>query len=115
MDDEHSHEHPEQDESSRADSSRADDEAAQAPLRAPDLARWCATLLATSAWQAMGLIPDPATHRVERSLDDARLAIDAAAALLQVLRPRLSEPEQREFDTLLTNLRLNFVEQQAKG
>ena len=89
--------------------------AAQVPLRAPDLVRWCVTLLATSAWQAMGLIADPATHRVERNLDDARLAIYAVAALLEHLRPRLPDAEQREFDTLLTNLRLNFVEQQAKG
>jgi len=91
------------------------EETAQVPLRAPDLVRWCVTLLATSAWQAMGLIADPATHRVERNLDDARLAIDAAAALLDHLRPRLPDAEQREFETLLTNLRLNFVEQQAKG
>jgi hypothetical protein len=89
--------------------------AEQVPLRAPDLVRWCVTLLATSAWQAMGLIPDPSTHRVERNLDDARLAIDAAAALIEHLRPRLPDAEQREFETLLTNLRLNFVEQQTKG
>jgi hypothetical protein len=89
--------------------------AEQVPLRAPDLVRWCVTLLATSAWQAMGLIPDPSTHRVERNLDDARLAIDAAAALIEHLRPRLPDTEQREFETLLTNLRLNFVEQQTKG
>jgi len=88
---------------------------AQVPLRAPDLVRWCISLLAASAWQAMGLIADPSTHRVERSLDDARLAIDAVAALVEQLRPRLSDAEGREFDTLLTNLRLNFVEQQAKG
>ncbi len=93
----------------------AGEPAAQVPLRAPDLVRWCVTLLATSAWQAMGLIPDPVTHKMERNLDDARLAIDAAAALLQTLRPRLPEREQREFDTLLTDLRLNFVEQQARG
>jgi len=108
--------HPPADEHPRRDDAAAgEDQAAQVPLRAPDLARWCITLLATSAWQAMGLIPDPATHRVERNLDDARLAIDAAAALLQTLRPRLPDAEQREFDTLLTNLRLNFVEQQTKG
>jgi len=89
--------------------------AAQVPLRAPDLVRWCVTLLATSAWQALGLIADPSTQRIERNLDDARLAIDAAAALLDHLRPRLPDAEQREFDTLLTNLRLNFVEQQGKG
>jgi hypothetical protein len=52
---------------------------------------------------------------VERNLDDARLAIDAVAALLEHLRSRLPDTEQREFETLLTNLRLNFVEQQAKG
>lgn len=91
------------------------DTAEQVPLRAPELVRWCVTLLATSAWQALGLIPDPATHRVERHLDDARLAIDAAASLIEHLRPGLPDTEQREFDTLLTNLRLNFVEQQTKG
>ncbi|HEY6103945.1 MAG TPA: DUF1844 domain-containing protein [bacterium] len=91
------------------------DSTEQVPLRAPELVRWCVTLLATSAWQALGLIPDPATHRVERHLDDARLAIDAAASLIEHLRPGLPEAEQREFETLLTNLRLNFVEQQTKG
>lgn len=89
--------------------------AASIPLRAPDLVRWCVSLLATSAWQAMGLIADPSTQRVERNLDDARLAIDATAALLEHLRPRLGDAERRELDTLLTNLRLNFVEQQTKG
>jgi hypothetical protein len=92
-----------------------DEAAAQVPLRSPDLVRWCVTLLATSAWQAMGLIADPSTQRVERNLDDARLAIDAAAALVEQLRPRLPDGERRELETLLTNLRLNFVEQQAKG
>ncbi len=91
------------------------EETAQVPLRAPDLVRWCVSLLATSAWQAMGLIPDPSTQRVERNLDDARLAIDAISALLETLRSRLPDVERREIETLLTNLRLNFVEQQAKG
>lgn len=110
MEDTHSDTHPED-----GKASGPEEASAQVPLRAPDLLRWCVTLLATSAWQAMGLIPDPSTHRVERSLDDARLAIDATAALVQQLHPRLTEAERREFDTLLTNLRLNFVEQQAKG
>lgn len=85
------------------------------PLHAPDLLRWCVSLLATSAWRALGLIPDPATNKVERNLDDARLAIDATAALLEHLRPRLQDAERREFDTLLANLRLNFVEQKTKA
>ena len=90
------------------------EEAERVPLRAPDLLRWCVSLLATSAWQAMGLIPDPATNKVEIDLDDARLAIDATAGLLEHLRPRLTEAERREFENLLANLRLNYVEQKAK-
>lgn len=88
--------------------------AERVPLHAPDLLRWCVSLLATSAWQALGLIPDPATNKVERNLDDARLAIDATASLVEHLRPRLQDAERREFDNLLANLRLNFVEQRAK-
>jgi len=91
------------------------EETERVPLHAPDLLRWCVSLLATSAWQAMGLIPDPATNRVESDLDDARLAIDAAAGLLEHLRPRLTEAERREFENLLANLRLNYVEQKAKN
>ena len=91
------------------------EDAERVPLHAPDLLRWCVSLLATSAWQAMGLIPDPATNAVERHLDDARLAIDATASLIELLRPRASEAERRELENLLANLRLNFVEQSAKG
>jgi len=90
------------------------DAAERVPLHAPDLVRWCVSLLATSAWQGLGLIPDPATRKVERNLEDARLAIDAAAALIEHLRPRAGDAERRELDNLLATLRLNFVEQAGK-
>lgn len=93
----------------------AEEQPERVPLHAPDLLRWCVSLLATSAWQAMGLIPDPATNKVEGNLDDARLAIDATASLIEHLRPRLGDPEQRELDNLLANLRINFVEQQTRN
>jgi len=73
------------------------------------------SLLAARAWQAMGLVPDPATKQVERKLDDAQIAIDAAAALADVIRPRVGERERREVEALITNLRLNFVEQKSKA
>ena len=75
----------------------------------------CISLLASKAWEAMGLVPDPATKRIERVLSDAQLAIDAAAALADLVRATLGDAERRELDTLLMNLRLNFVEQRAKG
>jgi hypothetical protein len=91
------------------------EEADRVPLQAADLLRWCVSLLATSAWQAMGLIPDQATHKTERKLDDARLAIDATGALIELLRPRVDAAERHELETLLANLRLNFVAQTNKA
>ena len=75
----------------------------------------CISLLASKAWEAMGLVSDPATKRIERHLEDAQLAIDAAAALADLIRARLGDAERRDLDTLLMNLRLNFVEQRGKG
>ncbi len=75
----------------------------------------CISLLAGKAWEAMGLVPDSTTRTIERKLDDAQLAIDAAAALADLVRPRLSEAERREVEVLVTNLRLNFVEQKGKA
>jgi hypothetical protein len=90
--------------------------AASQPLpEATALVTTCLSLLAAKAWEALGLVPDPATKKIERNLDDAKLAIDAAAALADVIRPRVSEGERREIETLVTNLRLNFVEQKSKA
>jgi len=80
-----------------------------------ELLRWIIGVLGGSAWQNLGLVPNSATKKVTRNLDDARLAIDAAASLIEHLKPRVDETERRELDTLLANLRLNFVEQQAKS
>ncbi len=74
----------------------------------------CISLLAGKAWESMGLVPDATTKKIERKLEDAQLAIDAAAALADLVRPRLSEPERREVEVLVSNLRLNFVEQKTK-
>ncbi|HEV8340498.1 MAG TPA: DUF1844 domain-containing protein [bacterium] len=85
------------------------------PVDAGTLVMTCISLLASKAWEAMGLVPDPATRRIERRMEDAQLAIDAAAALLDLIRGKLGETERRELDTLLMNLRLNFVEQRSKA
>ena len=100
--------------SSQGADAAASETASQPLPDAPALVTTCLSLLAAKAWEAMGLVPNPATHRVERKLDDAQLAIDAAAALAEVVRPRVSESERREIETLVTNLRLNFVEQKRK-
>ena len=75
----------------------------------------CLNVLAAKAWEALGLVPSPATKQVERNLDDAQLAIDAAAALANVVRPRVEDAERREIENLIATLRLNFVEQKNKA
>jgi len=74
----------------------------------------CLNVLAAKAWEALGLVPSPATKQVERNLDDAQLAIDAAAALAEVVRPRVPDADRREIENLIATLRLNFVEQKSK-
>ncbi len=70
-------------------------------------------LLVEKAWAGMGLVPDPATGKLEKNLEDARIAIDAYAAILEVVRAKLDNAPRREMETLLTTLRLNFVEKSS--
>jgi hypothetical protein len=81
----------------------------------PSLVLTCISLFASKAWETMGLVPDPETRQIERKLDDAQLAIDAASALSELMRSRVSAEERRELETLLANLRINFVEQKQKA
>lgn len=67
--------------------------------------------LHTCAWVAMGLLPDPATGRVARNLEEARRAIDALADLGKHLEATASPQEKRELQVMLTDLRVNFVRQ----
>ncbi len=70
--------------------------------------------LAALAWQKMGLQADPFTNRIEKDIAQAQLAIDCAAMLLEKLLPHLEKPQAREYQSLLTDLRLNFVRQSGE-
>ena len=65
--------------------------------------------LACIAWQMMGLQPDPFTNQLRKDLLQAKVAIDAAAALVDLLKPHVHGQEARDHQALLTDLRLNFV------
>ncbi len=77
--------------------------------------RFCIAQLAAVAWQKMGLQADPLTNEVHKDLDQARLAIDCAAALMDKLQPHLEGQEARDYQSLLTDLRLNFLNQSQEG
>lgn len=94
------------------------EEEADAPKAVPLLALdsqalvgWFSGVLASRAWVDMGLLADPATGKVQKKLDSARLAIDAFEALSKILKPTANPDDARKMDALLTDLRLNFVRQ----
>ena len=82
-------------------------------LATRDLLAWFLGLLAAKAWEGMGLVPNPGTNKIQKDLQDARIAIDAYAAIFEAVRAQVDDQPRREMETLLTTLRLNFVEKSA--
>jgi hypothetical protein len=66
--------------------------------------------LASVAWVKLGLQPDPFTGEMAKDIDQARVAVDAVAALVPVIEGSLDEDDRRELHNLLRNLRINFME-----
>ena len=75
-----------------------------------DLLMSVLNLLAAKAWEGMGLVPNAATNQIQKDIGEARLAIDAYAAILDMVRPHVEDPPRRDLETLLMTLRINFVE-----
>lgn len=71
--------------------------------------RICVAQLSGIAWQMMGLQPDPFTNTMRKDIAQARVAIDATAALIEQLKPHLQGQEAKDYQNLLTDLQLNFV------
>ena len=83
-----------------------------------DMGLYCAGLFANEALQRMGLIADQITGKAVADLPQARIAIDMAAGLIEVLDAPdsiLPEPLRRDLRRTLTDLRLNFVEQSRRA
>lgn len=89
---------------------------------APDtysLIGYCISLLASDAWQKLGLIADPKSGQAQPDLIQAKAAIDAVgdlAARLEAASPEVvPENLRRELRTMVNDLRLNYVAQQNQS
>ncbi|MCS7311000.1 MAG: DUF1844 domain-containing protein [Armatimonadota bacterium] len=90
----------------------------QAPKEPVDVVAvvlWVIGELQAQAWIKMGLWKDPVTDELVTDLPQAKIAIDSVAALVEVVRPHLSDEQRREMERLLTDLRLNFVQRSGTG
>lgn len=88
--------------------------------RAPttyDLLGYCINLLASQAWQKLGLLADPQTGEAQPDLTEAKVAIDAVGDLASRLdaAPADVVPAdlRRDLKTLVNDLRLNYVSQRG--
>ena len=66
-------------------------------------------ILASKAWQHMGLRIKPGTDTVEKDLERAKTAIDCISSLLEKVESHLQEKEARILRNLLSDLQINFV------
>ncbi len=71
----------------------------------------CIELLHQGAWICMGLVADPVTGIINRDMEGARIAIDTIEYIASKLQTKLDPVMQRELKNLLTDLRLNYVQQ----
>jgi len=95
------------------------DEEPQGPADIYSVLGYCMSILASEAWQLLGLIADQQTGEAHQDLAQAKVAIDAAGDLAARLEaaPRELVPDalKRDLRTLLQDLRLNYVSQQGQS
>lgn len=72
-------------------------------------------MLGMQAWQWIGLVKNPSTGNIEKDLPQAKVAIDAIAALAKQLEGKMDASEEKELRELISNLQLNYVQQSNKS
>jgi hypothetical protein len=68
-----------------------------------------------AAMQQLGHVPDPVNQKTEQDLAQAKLSIDMLEMLKTRTEGNLTMEEGRFLDHVLTELRLHYVREAAKG
>ena len=100
---------PEQAEAEEAGEGEEERPATLADLDIYDTLRFMIGVLNQAAWMHLGLVVPPGKAEAQTDLAQARVAIDALEALAGQLRLVADAIEQRELDSILANLRINYV------
>ncbi|MFW5866689.1 MAG: DUF1844 domain-containing protein [Armatimonadota bacterium] len=80
-----------------------------------DMLRAAIGLFTQEAWIALGLQPRYGSGEAEMDLRCARVAIDTTQMLIEQLGDEADAEEQREFDRILTDLRVNFMRRRKRA
>jgi len=68
----------------------------------------------SSAWVALGKMKNPITNRKERKLKQASFYIDLLDMMQNKMKDNLSEYEEQVLINAVSELKLNFIEEQKK-
>ena len=68
-----------------------------------------------SAWISLGKVKSPVSDKLERNLEQATYNIDLLDMLQTKMKGNLSEWEEQYIIHSLSELKLNFIEEQKKG
>jgi len=79
-------------------------------LDLPTLLVWFISLLSGKAWEYLGLIMNPETKQVNKDLKKAKISIDTIAFLFEQIKDSLPREDLNRIESLLANLRMNYVE-----
>lgn len=71
--------------------------------------------LQQAAMVALGKLMNPVTGKIERNLEAARNTIDTLGAIESRTRGNLESDEQRVLTQVLTDLKLNYLDEVKKG
>lgn len=71
--------------------------------------------MAAIAWQKLGLQHDPMSGRLNKDLEEAKVAIDVTSGLAAFIEPKLDEEDKRRIHGLIRDLRINYVERAKEG
>ncbi len=71
--------------------------------------------LQQAAMVALGKLMNPVTNQIDRNLEAARNTIDTISAIESRTRGNLKSDEQRVLTQVLTDLRMNYLDEVKKG
>ena len=73
------------------------------------------SMFQAAALQQMGKLKNPATDKIEKDMEQAQLSIDLIDMLKAKTKGNLSAEEEKILATILQDLKLNYVDEMAKG
>ncbi len=68
-----------------------------------------------SVWMSLGKVKNPATDKIERNLYAAAMNIDMIDMLYKKMQGNLSEQEEGYIGRILSELKMNYVDEKNKG